>query len=191
MAETLAATPQQLAAAKKAVISSSIGAALEWFDIIVYATFAVVIAEHFFPESDGTIGLLLTFATFAISYVIRPLGGMVLGSYADRKGRKNALTLTLMLMMLGTLIMAVAPTYAQVGVWGAVIILISGPAQEGLLCLVAGCRTGCLDAAGFGLRLRVDPVVVPRCALQLGLARAVLRRSADRPGGPVHPGQAR
>ncbi|GAA1878690.1 MFS transporter [Paeniglutamicibacter psychrophenolicus] len=125
MAETLAATPQQLAAAKKAVISSSIGAALEWFDIIVYATFAVVIAENFFPESDGTIGLLLTFATFAISYVIRPLGGMVLGSFADRKGRKNALTLTLMLMMVGTLIMAVAPTYAQVGVWGAVIILIS------------------------------------------------------------------
>ncbi|MGB9034644.1 hypothetical protein BLJ79_14110 [Arthrobacter sp. UCD-GKA] len=125
MAETLAATPQQLAAAKKAVISSSIGAALEWFDIIVYATFAVVIAENFFPESDGTIALLLTFATFAISYVIRPLGGMVLGSFADRKGRKNALTLTLMLMMVGTLIMAVAPTYAQVGVWGAVIILVS------------------------------------------------------------------
>ncbi|MDQ0093437.1 hypothetical protein [Paeniglutamicibacter psychrophenolicus] len=67
MAEILAATPQQLAAAKKAVISSSIGAALEWFDIIVYATFAVVIAENFFPESNGTIGLILTFATFAIS----------------------------------------------------------------------------------------------------------------------------
>lgn len=125
MAEVTTATPQQLAAAKKAVISSSIGAALEWFDIIVYATFAVVIAENFFPESDGTVALLLTFATFAISYLIRPLGGMILGSYADRKGRKNALTLTLMLMMVGTLIMAVAPTYAMVGIWGAVIILIS------------------------------------------------------------------
>ncbi|KAA0973034.1 MFS transporter [Paeniglutamicibacter gangotriensis] len=125
MAEATTATPQQLAAAKKAVISSSIGAALEWFDIIVYATFAVVIAENFFPESDGTVALLLTFATFAISYLIRPLGGMILGSYADRKGRKNALTLTLMLMMVGTLIMAVAPTYAMVGVWGAVIILLS------------------------------------------------------------------
>lgn len=125
MADALTATPQQLAAAKKAVISSSIGAALEWFDIIVYATFAVVIAKNFYPESDGSFALILTFATFAISYLIRPLGGMVLGSYADRKGRKNALTLTLMLMMVGTLIMAVAPTYAQVGVWGAVIILIS------------------------------------------------------------------
>ena len=95
MADVITVTPQQLAAAKKAVISSSIGAALEWFDIIVYATFAVVIAENFYPESDGTFALMLTFATFAISYLIRPLGGMVLGSYADRKGRKNALTLTL------------------------------------------------------------------------------------------------
>lgn len=125
MASTQAVTTAQLSAARKAVVSSSIGAALEWFDIIVYATFAVVIAENFYPESNGTFGLVLTFATFALSYVIRPLGGVILGSYADRKGRKNALTLTLMLMMVGTLIMALAPTYAQVGVWGAVIILLS------------------------------------------------------------------
>lgn len=115
----------QLKAARKAVISSSIGAALEWFDIIVYATFATVIAKIFYPESNPTFALILTFATFAISYIIRPLGGMVLGSYADRKGRKAALTLTLMLMMVGTLIMAIAPTYEMVGVWGALIILLS------------------------------------------------------------------
>lgn len=120
-----AATPERLAAARKAVISSSIGAALEWFDIIVYASFAVVIAANFFPEQDGAFGLILTFATFTITYLIRPLGGMVLGSYADRKGRKNALTLTLLLMMVGTLLMAVAPTYAVVGVWGGVVILLS------------------------------------------------------------------
>lgn len=120
-----AATPAQLATARKAVISSSIGAALEWFDIIVYATFATTIAKVFYPASDPTFALILTFATFAISYVIRPLGGMVLGSYADRKGRKKALTLTLGLMMLGTLIMAVAPPYASVGVAGALIILLS------------------------------------------------------------------
>lgn len=118
-------TAQQVAMARRAVISSSIGAALEWFDIIVYATFATTIAKVFYPESDPTFALILTFATFAISYVIRPLGGMVLGSYADRKGRKKALTLTLGLMMLGTLIMAVAPPYASVGVAGALIILLS------------------------------------------------------------------
>ena len=68
-------TPERLAAARKAVISSSLGAALEWFDVIVYASFAVVIAHNFFPGGDNTLGLILTFATFAISYVIRPLGG--------------------------------------------------------------------------------------------------------------------
>lgn len=124
-APTTTITPKQFQDARKAVISSSIGAALEWFDIIVYATFATVIARNFYPDSDPTFALILTFATFAISYLIRPLGGMVLGSYADRKGRKNALSLTLMLMMGGTLIMAVAPTYAMVGVWGGVIILLS------------------------------------------------------------------
>jgi MHS family proline/betaine transporter-like MFS transporter len=119
------ATPERLAAARKAVISSSIGAALEWFDIIVYASFAIVIAANFFPGGDGNLGLLLTFATFAISYLVRPLGGMILGSYADRRGRKQALTLTLMLMMAGTTIMALAPTHAVIGAWGGVIVLIS------------------------------------------------------------------
>ncbi|KZL32198.1 MULTISPECIES: MFS transporter [Rhodococcus] len=118
-------TPERLAAARKAVISSSLGAALEWFDVIVYASFAVVIAHNFFPGGDNTLGLILTFATFAISYVIRPLGGMVLGSYADRRGRKNALTLTMMLMMIGTLIMAVAPTTSMIGPWAGVVILVS------------------------------------------------------------------
>ncbi|WP_309130709.1 MFS transporter [Brevibacterium sp.] len=122
---TVQATPAQLVAARKAVISSSIGAALEWFDIIVFASFAVVISELFYPEGDPVFALILTFATFAISYVIRPFGGLVLGSLADRRGRKAALTLTLMLMMVGTLLMAVAPTYAQVGIWGALIILVS------------------------------------------------------------------
>ncbi|MDC5696166.1 MFS transporter [Intrasporangium calvum] len=118
-------TPERLAAARKAVISSSIGAALEWFDIIVYASFAVVIAENFFPEGDGSLGLILTFATFAISYVVRPLGGMLIGGYGDRHGRKKALTLTLMLMMVGTAIMALAPTHATVGAWAGIIILVS------------------------------------------------------------------
>lgn len=128
MATTAAvtATPERLAAARKAVISSSIGAALEWFDIIVYASFAVIIAANFFPSGqDSSLSLILTFATFAISYLIRPLGGMVLGSYGDRAGRKKALTLTLMLMMVGTAIMAVAPTHAVVGSWAGVVILIS------------------------------------------------------------------
>lgn len=120
-----AVTPERLAEARKAVISSSIGASLEWFDIIVYASFAVIIAENFFPDGGTSLGLILTFATFAISYLVRPIGGMLIGAYADRFGRKKALTFTLLLMTLGTLIMAVAPTYAVVGAWAGVIILIS------------------------------------------------------------------
>ncbi|MDA3623965.1 MFS transporter [Saccharopolyspora oryzae] len=118
-------TPERIAAARKAVISSSIGAALEWFDIIVYASFAVVIAKNFFPEGSGSSGLLLTFATFAISYVVRPLGGLLLGSYGDRHGRKKALTVTLLLMMVGTILMAAAPTHDAIGAWAGLIILLS------------------------------------------------------------------
>lgn len=125
MTTTLAPTPERLAAARKAVISSSIGAALEWFDIIVYASFAIVIQKNFFPDGGGSLGLILTFATFAISYVVRPLGGILIGSYGDRHGRKKALTLTLLLMMVGTAIMALAPTHAMVGAWAGIIILIS------------------------------------------------------------------
>ncbi len=115
--------------ARRAVIASSIGNALEWFDIIVYSSFAVVISALFFEpagEAGGqTTGILLTFGAFAVSYLIRPLGAMVLGSYADRHGRKGALTLTIMLMMLGTLIMALAPTTEMIGPAAALVILLS------------------------------------------------------------------
>lgn len=115
-------TQKQLREARRAVISSSIGATLEWFDIIVYATFATTIAAVFYPGEDPVFALILTFATFTTTYLIRPLGGLVLGGYADRFGRKNALTLTLLLMMVGTGLMAAAPA---IPFWGAMIILLS------------------------------------------------------------------
>ena len=119
------ATAEQRSRAKRAVIASSVGNALEWFDIIVYASFALVISKLFFPSGNGVTGLLLTFGTFALSYVIRPLGAMVLGSYGDKAGRKKALTVTILLMTLGTGIMAFAPTARTVGAWAGLIILIS------------------------------------------------------------------
>lgn len=126
MATVTADVPtERIAAARRAVLSSSIGAALEWFDIIVYASFAVVIAKDFFPEGGDSLGLILTFATFAISYLVRPLGGLLIGGFGDRHGRKRALTLTLLLMVVGTLMMAVAPPYTAVGAWAGVIILLS------------------------------------------------------------------
>src|SRR5918997_2618317 len=106
MTQTLVPTADQQRVARKAVVASSMGNALEWFDIIVYASFAVVISRLFFPEAGGVTGLLFTFGAFATSYLIRPLGALVLGSYSDRSGRKNALTMTIAIMTLGTAIMA-------------------------------------------------------------------------------------
>lgn len=123
-----AVSAAQRATARRAVVASSIGNALEWFDIIVYASLAVVISALFFPsagEQGAVLGLLLTFGTFAVSYLIRPVGAMVLGSYADRRGRKKALTLTIGLMMLGTALMAFAPTAQVIGPAAAIVILLS------------------------------------------------------------------
>lgn len=108
-------TPMPRSKLYKLVIASSIGNALEWFDLIVYGFFAVTIAKLFFPATDETVSLLLTLGTFAVSYLIRPLGAAVLGSYADRVGRKAAMLASIWLMMLGTFLIAVMPTYATIG----------------------------------------------------------------------------
>ena len=84
-------TAEEQSRVRRAVVASSVGNALEWFDVIVYASFAVVISKLFFPTQEGVTGLLLTFGTFAISYLIRPIGAMVIGAYGDRAGRKQAL----------------------------------------------------------------------------------------------------
>lgn len=121
-------TPAQRARARRAVVAASLGNALEWFDIIVYAFFAAVISRLFFSgtSTEGTlVGLLLTFGTFALSYFIRPIGAMVIGHIGDVRGRRAALTLTIGLMTLGVAIMAFAPTYAQIGIAAPLLILLS------------------------------------------------------------------
>jgi MHS family proline/betaine transporter-like MFS transporter len=125
MSATATLTPEQRTTARRAVIAASMGNALEWFDIIVYASFAVVISRLFFPEASGVTGLLFTFGAFATSYLIRPIGALVLGSYADRRGRKSALTLTIAIMTVGTAIMALAPTAATIGPAAGLVILAS------------------------------------------------------------------
>ncbi|MEX3949124.1 MFS transporter [Paraburkholderia sp. EG287B] len=97
------------------VIATSAGNALEWFDIAIYGFFAVYIGKHFFPAVNETVSMLLTFGTFGASYLVRPLGGAVLGAYADRSGRKAALMLSVSLMMVGTAIIALIPDYAAIG----------------------------------------------------------------------------
>ena len=99
----------------RAVVATSIGNALEWFDLVVYGFFAVVIAKLFFPAGNDAVSLLLTLGTFGVSFFMRPLGAVVLGAYSDRAGRKAALMLSIMLMTVGTAMIAFMPSYASIG----------------------------------------------------------------------------
>jgi MHS family proline/betaine transporter-like MFS transporter len=107
----------------RVVVAASIGNALEWFDFIVYGFFAAIIAKLFFPTGSETFSILLAFATFGVTFFVRPLGAIIIGAYADRHGRKAAFTLTILLMMIGTAIIAVAPTYAVIGPLAPLIIV--------------------------------------------------------------------
>lgn len=107
------------------ITAACVGNALEWYDIAVYSYFAVYVAKVFFPASDPTTGLLLALGTFAVSFLIRPIGAVVLGSYADRAGRKPALALSIALMVLGTLILVVMPSYEAVGLLAPIGILVA------------------------------------------------------------------
>jgi MHS family proline/betaine transporter-like MFS transporter len=107
----------------KAVIASSIGNALEFYDLTLYLYFAVTISKLFFPTSNPTTSLLLALGSFGISYLMRPLGAIVLGLYADRAGRKPALMLSILLMMVGTFMMVVMPSYESIGIFASIGVL--------------------------------------------------------------------
>jgi len=107
------------------IIGATIGNVLEWFDFLVYGFFAVTIAEVFFPASDPTVSLLITFGTFGLAYVVRPLGAVIVGTYTDRAGRKAGLTLSIGLMMIGTSLMVITPGYATIGIAAPIIITIA------------------------------------------------------------------
>jgi MFS transporter, MHS family, proline/betaine transporter len=107
----------------RVIVAASIGNALEWFDLLVYGYFAVTLAKLFFPSGNDAVAMLLTFGTFAVSYLVRPIGAIVIGAYADRHGRKAALMLSILLMMVGTTIMAIVPTYAMIGIAAPIAVL--------------------------------------------------------------------
>ena len=107
------------------IAAASVGNALEWFDLLIYGYFAVTISKLFFPSSDPTVSLLLALGTFGAAYLVRPLGALVLGAYADRAGRKASMMVSILLMMLGTLLMAVMPTYKSIGVVAPIAVLIA------------------------------------------------------------------
>jgi MHS family proline/betaine transporter-like MFS transporter len=120
----LAATPSILPAMRRrVVIASVIGNALEWFDFVVYGILAATIARVFFPEGAGETRLLAALALFGIGFVMRPLGGIFFGVYADRHGRRAALSIVILLMGVGTALLAASPSYAAIGIGGPLLVL--------------------------------------------------------------------
>jgi MFS transporter, MHS family, proline/betaine transporter len=109
----------------RVIIAASIGNAMEWFDFLVYGYFAVTISKVFFPGTDETASLLLTLGTFGAAYLVRPIGAIVIGAYTDRFGRRAGLTLSIMLMVIGTTMTAVTPGYATIGLAAPILILLA------------------------------------------------------------------
>lgn len=108
---------------RRAVIASTIGTAIEWYDFFLYGIVAgLVLAPLYFPESDPLTGTFLAFSTFAIGFVARPVGAAIFGHLGDRIGRKASLVATLMLMGVATFAVALVPTYESIGLWGAAIL---------------------------------------------------------------------
>ncbi|SSW71504.1 Proline/betaine transporter [Achromobacter veterisilvae] len=110
---------------RRVIAGTTIGNALEFFDFTVFTFLMLVIGPLFFPAASGYGQLLLTTATFGVGFLMRPVGGMLIGSYADRHGRRAAMTLTLWLMGLGCALIAAAPTHAQMGAAGPVLMVLA------------------------------------------------------------------
>jgi MHS family alpha-ketoglutarate permease-like MFS transporter len=109
----------------QAVFGGSIGNLVEWYDWYAYSAFAPFFAHSFFPAGDRTSELLKTAGVFALGFLIRPIGGWAMGVHADRHGRKAALTLSVTLMCLGSLLVACAPTYASIGLGAPIVLVIA------------------------------------------------------------------
>jgi MHS family proline/betaine transporter-like MFS transporter len=115
----------------RAIVAASVGNMLEWYDFTVYALFAAYVARNFFPPGeDAAANLLKAFLAFGLGFVVRPLGAVLIGNYGDRAGRKASLTLTILLMAVGTGTIAFAPTYAAIGL-GAPLLLLVGRVLQG------------------------------------------------------------
>jgi MHS family alpha-ketoglutarate permease-like MFS transporter len=109
----------------RSIIGGSAGNLVEWYDWYAYSAFALIFAPHFFPKGDTTAQLLNTAGVFAVGFLMRPIGGWLMGIYADRKGRKAGLTLSVTLMCSGSLLIAVSPSYAQVGVLAPILLVVA------------------------------------------------------------------
>jgi metabolite-proton symporter len=111
--------------AGRAAVASAVGTAIEWYDFFIYGTAAaLVFGRQFFPSASPLAGTLAAFATFAVGFVARPVGGVVIGHYGDRVGRRTMLVWTLLLMGVATVSIGLLPTYAQIGVWAPILLVV-------------------------------------------------------------------
>ena len=106
-------------------MGGAIGNLVEWYDWYAYSAFALYFAPVFFPKENTTAQLLNTAAIFAVGFLMRPLGGWLLGTIADRRGRKVAMTLSVLLMSLGSLLIAITPSYDTIGLWAPCLLLFA------------------------------------------------------------------
>jgi MFS transporter, MHS family, proline/betaine transporter len=109
----------------RVIVAASLGNAIEWFDFLVYGYFAVTIAKVFFPSGNETASLLAALGTFGVAYLMRPIGATVIGAYTDRRGRRAGLTLSILLMVIGTTMTALTPGYASIGIAAPILILVA------------------------------------------------------------------
>jgi MFS family permease len=117
--------PEHSAQLRKAVIASTIGTTIEWYDFFIYGTAAgLIFGKLYFPNEDPLTATLAAFGTYFIGFVGRPIGAAIFGHYGDRIGRKATLIATLLCMGIATFLIAFVPTYASIGIWGAVILTI-------------------------------------------------------------------
>src|ERR1041385_4706639 len=116
----------------RAVISASIGTTIEWYDFFLYGVAAAaVFPQKFFPSSDPFIATMLSFTTFFVGFVARPIGAAIFGHFGDKVGRKQLLVLTMIVMGASTMAVGLTPSYDVIGVWGAVLLTL-GRILQGL-----------------------------------------------------------
>ncbi len=126
MSRTLEASPPEvdLKTLRKVILAASIGNFVEWFDFAAYGFLATILTREFFPSGDPAVGLLKTFAVFAVAFAFRPLGGIVFGVIGDRIGRKRTLALTILLMAGATTLIGLLPTYAAIGAFAPLLLTV-------------------------------------------------------------------
>ncbi len=154
MADPSTAEPRDRVQTKKATASGWIGSALEYYDFFIYATAAsLVFPQLFFPSVDPTVAIVASLATYGVGYVARPIGAFVLGHLGDTHGRKNVLLICMFMMGFSTMAVGLLPTYAQVGIWAPILLvllrLIQGFAVAGE---ISGSSCMILEHAPFGRR---------------------------------------